>query len=816
MVSTYPHWHNEIEIVFACQGDLQLEYSEIKRILRQGEIAIINSAEIHAVNSVSSKNDRKNLVCMLQISRQFFHLMSAPVNSLRFSDRIEGPGAEEIRKYLLFVMDEEQNKKDFRSAVVHGFCGVIVALLLRYFCENISSDLQKTNAPPVITNHDRLKKILSFVHEHYAESPSLNEIAEIVYVSPYYFSHFFTHYMGMTYVQYLNYVKVSMAKQSLSSTDDAITNILSRTGFSNAKTFNRVFKEIVGCNPSDYRKFVHGQVDISLPSLEKAHLGSYVNYQSHIVIPHTLYRSHSGEEEKIEGKTPGDTRKYIDRIIEANIKEGKYKLNAYFRKMIGTARASDFLRKEVQEQFCILIKEIGFEYVRFHGIFDDVMCVVLDDGRFNWLYIDDVFDFLLEINVRPFIEFSFMPSPFASGEATMFYYRANITPPYDMEKWGNLISAFMKHIVDRYTIDEVKKWYFEVWNEPNLPVYWSGGFDSYMRLYRITAERIKAVSEDFKVGGPALSSFRDADAENFLRDFLHICADENLPLDFVSGHPYPVTYFNENGKRREVFLNSDSTKNDMIWFRNIVGGYFKRKIEFHFDEWNSSPRERDLIHDTAFMAVFILHNYFNCRNMAASLCYWGFTDRFEEHGLDPNEFHGGFGLLSMSGFKKPQYHAFRALFALGEKILAQGEDYIAAYSSVTGEIQVLCWNYVHYNASYASGEMGPPDFYERYEVFDDSNPLRFSIRLAGLSSGDYVAEKTIFNRKHGSIFDFWLKNGALGSLSPEQHNLLHIQCVPKMNMEILEVSNFCLFLEEIVEPFGFMLLKLRSIAKNEN
>ncbi|MDR2303482.1 MAG: helix-turn-helix domain-containing protein [Treponema sp.] len=742
--------------------------------------------------------------------------MSAHIDSLHFSNRIEGPEAEEIRKYLLLVMDEEQNERNARSAVVHGFCGLIAALLLRHFSENISPAPQKNgHSPDYNRNYDRLKKILSFVNEHYAESPSLNKVAEIVYVSPYYLSHFFTQTMGMTYLQYLNYVKVNMAKQSLSTTDDAVTDILSRNGFANAKTFNRVFKEIVGCSPSDYRKFVHDKVEISLPAFEKMHLGTYVNYQSQIVIPHSLYRSPGREEEKADTIIPGNAGNVIVKNIEVNTKECGNKLDTYFRKMIGTARASDFLRKEVQEQFRGLVKDIGFEYVRFHGIFDDVMCVVLDDGRFNWLYIDDVFDFLLEINVRPFIEFSFMPSPLASGEAAMFYYRANVTPPYDMEKWGNLIGAFMAHIISRYTLGEVKKWYFEVWNEPNISSYWSGGFDNYMRLYRVTAERIKAVSEDLKLGGPALSSFRDADAGSFLRNFLRTCADENLPLDFVSGHPYPVTYFNINGERREVLHGPDSTKNDMIWFRDIVREYFSGEIELHFDEWNSSPRERDLVHDTAFMAVFVLQNYCNCRNTANSLCYWGFTDRFEEHGLDPNEFHGGFGLLSMSGFKKPQYYAFRALFALGEELLSQGEDYIAARSPASGEIQVLCWNYVHYKESYASGESSPRDFYERYKAFDEGTPLRFCIRLTGFSSGAYLAERTVFNRSHGSIFDFWLKNGALGSLRSREHELLHTQCLPKMGMEILEVSNSCLLLEETVEPFGFTLLKLRPIENRE-
>jgi xylan 1,4-beta-xylosidase len=810
LVSTYPHWHNELEIVFACQGDLLLESGGEKYLLRQGNIAVVNSADIHAVNSVESKKDGKNLALMLQIGGQFFRAMSVHVDSIRFSNIIEGPEAEEIRKFLILIMDENQSEREDRFAVVHGYCGVIIALLLRHFSVNVSSALEeKEKSTDYNRNYDRLRKILNFVNEHYAESPSLNEIAEIVYVSPYYLSHFFTQAMGMTYSQYLNYVKVSMAKQSISTTDDTITDILSRSGFSKAKTFNRVFKEIVGCSPSDYRKFVHGGSEISLPSFEKTHLGSYVNYQSPIAIPHTLYRVHNGEERKTDADSSGGTGNFDFRNINVSVKESMGKLDGYFRKLIGTARASDFLRMEVQEHFRAVIKEIGFEYVRFHGIFDDVMCVVLDDGRFNWTYIDDVFDFLLEINLKPFIEFSFMPPPFASGDATMFYYRANVTPPREMEKWGELISAFMTHIVSRYTLDQVKTWYFEVWNEPNLSVYWSGGFEDYMRLYRITVERIKAVSRDFKVGGPALSSFRDADAESFLRAFLQTCADEELPLDFVSGHPYPVTYYDKDGKRREVFRSPDSTKNDMIWFLDIVHTYINREIEFHFDEWNSSPRERDLVHDTAFMAVFILHNYHNCRNIANSLCYWVLSDRFEEHGLDPDEFHGGFGLLSITGFKKPQYHAFHALFALGDELLSRGDDYIAARSSKTGEIQVLCWNYVHYNEFYASGESGPSDFYERYGVFREGKPLHFRVGLADFLAGDYLVEKTLFDRGHGSVFDFWMKNGALGSLNRAQRDLIQNQCVPKMTMEILKASGSGLVLDERVEPFGFALFKIR-------
>jgi hypothetical protein len=81
------------------------------------------------------------------------------------------------------------------------------------------------------------------------------------------------------------------------------------------------------------------------------------------------------------------------------------------------------------------------------------------------------------------------------------------------------------------------------------------------------------------------------------------------------------------------------------------------------------------------------------------------------------------------------------------------------------------------------------------------------------STGAYVVEKTVCNRMHGSIYDLWLKNGALGTLSSGQRKLLHSQCVPKMSMEILEASTTGLVLEEMVEPFGFTLLKLRAVRK---
>jgi xylan 1,4-beta-xylosidase len=707
-----------------------------------------------------------------------------------------------------------------------------VALLILYFSidRNIANnsiyDETNKNSTKKTTdeydrNSERLKKILMFINDHYTESPSLNNAASIVFISPFHLSHLFTSAMGISYSQYLNHVKVNMARYDLASTNDSITDIMTRHGFSSAKTFNRVFKAVTGSSPSAYRKAIRAGEEYILPSFVEGMPGSYVNFHSTQIIPQGLYRDAKKEKQGSIHYLKDDTKISISRCITVNTKKSTGALDRYFLKMTGQARASDFLRKGVQDHFRHVQKEIGFEYVRFHGIFNDEMCVLSDDGSYNWTYTDEVIDFLLEINLRPFIEFSFMPSVLATGDKTVFFYKANVTPPHDYEAWGNLVEAFTKHIADRYTLDEIAFWYFEVWNEPNIDSYWAGNFEEYMRLYAVSAARIKRVSPLLKIGGPAVSSFSDHGALGFVENFLASCAEQRLPLDFVSGHPYPALYFEKNKILHEILLPPAAVKNDMIKLKKIVEKSAYKKAELHFDEWNSTARPNDLIHDTAFMAVFVLHNYLNSSGSGDSLCFWALTDRFEEANLSPHEFHGGFGLLSLSGFKKPQYYAFKALSLLGNEVLEQGEDYIITYSTAAGELQVLFWNYVHYTNIYAQDGHGKVEYYNRYAVFEEAQARRFSVRLVNFPGGsriegDYLYEKTVFNREHGSVFDFWLSNGALENMNEAIRNLMKRQCIPLETLEIKHTSGEGIAIEEIVEPFGFTLLRLRKLTNFEN
>ena len=150
-------------------------------------------------------------------------------------------------------------------------------------------------------------------------------------------------------------------------------------------------------------------------------------------------------------------------------------------------------------------------------------------------------DFLISIGMRPFVELSFMPEMLASGSTRVFSYQANVTPPKNYRQWEELIHKLASHWVERYGVDEVREWFFEVWNEPNLKAFWTGTQKDYFKLYRITAKALKRVDPLLKVGGPATAK------NAWVPEFLEFCENRKVPVDFVSTHHYPTDAFGKAG-----------------------------------------------------------------------------------------------------------------------------------------------------------------------------------------------------------------------------------------------------------------------------
>jgi len=350
-----------------------------------------------------------------------------------------------------------------------------------------------------------------------------------------------------------------------------------------------------------------------------------------------------------------------------NLAEPATSLPHFWEHMVGSDHATIALRADWQRQLQRCHKELGFKYVRFHGLLsDDMGTLVRENDRlvYSFFNADQVFDFLLSIGMKPFVELSFMPTAIASGARTVFKYAANVTPPRDYKQWATLIKKLVSHWVERYGAVEVRKWFFEVWNEPNLKSFWTGTQRDYFKLYRYTVEAIKDVDASLRVGGPATAK------SQWIEEFVDFCERNRLPADFISTHQYPTDNF-ERDPETEVQL----FKSQRGIMREVAQDT-KRKAcgrPVYYTEWNSSSNPRDPFHDEPYAAAFAVATIMEAKSLVDGYSFWTFSDIFEENYFPSVPFHGGFGLLNLHGIPKPTYRAFELLHNIGtEQLLVDG------------------------------------------------------------------------------------------------------------------------------------------------
>jgi xylan 1,4-beta-xylosidase len=335
---------------------------------------------------------------------------------------------------------------------------------------------------------------------------------------------------------------------------------------------------------------------------------------------------------------------------------------------VGSCHAPLALRSDWQQQLRRSHAELGFRHVRFHGLLsDDAGMVVREQERllYSFFNVDQIFDFLLSIGMRPFIELSFMPTALASGRKTVFHYRGNITPPRDFKQWSSLVRRLAQHCVDRYGSLEVSQWFFEVWNEPNWKPFWTGTQKDYFRLYQNTARALKEVDPALRVGGPAT-------AQNaWINEFLDFCETHRVPVDFVSTHHYPTDI--------PEYMNDDTETQLAHSRRSIMREWAQdarrhsRGRPLYYTEWNTSSNPRDPRHDEPYAAAFLIKTALEASGVADGYSFWTFSDIFEENYFPSVPFHGGFGLLNLHGIAKPTYRAFELLHHVGnERLLVDG------------------------------------------------------------------------------------------------------------------------------------------------
>ena len=319
----------------------------------------------------------------------------------------------------------------------------------------------------------------------------------------------------------------------------------------------------------------------------------------------------------------------------------------------------------------------GVRTVRAHGILCDDLGVYREvDGLpvHDFTGVDQVYDLLTSEGMTPVVELSFMPRDLADDPtATVFAYEAVISPPRDLSRWGDLVADLAAHLVERYGREEVvENWSFEVWNEANLEVFWSGTPEQFWQLYDVTAAAVRSVDDRIRVGGPSTA------AAGWVEEQLAHAGRSGAALDFVSTHTYGAAPLDLRGQ---------------------LARHGRQDAELWWTEWGVTPTHFAAVNDSVQSGAFLLHGMRSALGSIQALSCWVVSDHFEELGRPPSLLHGGFGLRTVGDLPKPRFHALAALGRLGGRRLsveAQGDGADSLVESVAaraqdGSVQVLLW-----------------------------------------------------------------------------------------------------------------------------
>jgi xylan 1,4-beta-xylosidase len=466
------------------------------------------------------------------------------------------------------------------------------------------------------------------------------------------------------------------------------------------------------------------------------------------------------------------------RDITIDLSRAEHPVDRFFDLSIGADYPGTLIRPDSQAQLKTTVDELGFRYIRFHAIFHDVLGTVrVVEGRtvYDWSKIDQLYDDLLAKGIRPFVELGFTPQAMATSEQTIFYWKGNTSHP-KLAAWRELIDAFIRHLRDRYGVAEVRHWYFEVWNEPNLDGFWERADQgAYFELYSVTAKTIKAIDPTLQVGGPSTAGAA------WVPEFLDYAHKTGAPVDFVTTHAYGVDhgFLDEKGEKdTKLSPSQDAIVGDVRRVRQQIGQSAFPSLPLYFTEWSTSYTPRDAVHDSYISAPYILSKLKATQGMVQGMSYWTYTDLFEEPGPPPTPFHGGFGLMNREGIRKPAFFAYKYLHALrGKEIPSADPESILATEGASTSALIWEWEQPEQKVSNRP-------FYTRLVPASAAPAARLSFKH--LAPGEYRLQVRRTGFRANDAYSAYIDMGMPTALSASQLNKLRslTRDVPETNRKV--------------------------------
>lgn len=777
------HFHQNPEIVYVLEGNVNVQVESENYRLQKGDFMLINANKRHSLYQA----EEKMLIASFRIN---FAVLAEYLNTNQIlfwcntaADKNEA--YEQLRRVLDRILNRYYDRDKEGALYLNSIYYEALYILTSYF--RIRSDDIRLKELG-LTDNSRIFEIQNYVQSNYQNQISLNDLAQKLYLSNAYLSKYIKKRFGLSFLEYVNNIRLFHAVDDLMYTEKKITRIALENGFPTTASFNKAFKEVYQMTPSAYRNTLNTDGEDEPERRE--------------------------EKEQIEKRVKAYLKGAVpirDLVAAKNMNmlevdaQKKQKLEKAWCEIINIGKIETLLDSNMQQQILMMKHEIGFRYIRIWNIFVEEFYEEKDgDWHYNFSRVDRGLDFLVEHQLKPYIELSFKPIHVSYSINSSLAEKDNQIIFHERDSYEKVMQDFAVHLVNRYGMEEVETWYFELWKDERMNMLDENGW--YFECFEIGYRALKRISEKIQVGGAGFALGYD---HYHYRDLIRNWKKRAMRPDFISVYSYSYLLLQQDGlyfgKRS---LDSSFVKNQLEIFRQILNEEEFSAKELHITEWNFTISNRNCINDSCAQGAYIMKTCMDLIGHADKLGFWHGSDLHSEYYDTDAVLYGDNGLLTRDGIKKPAFYAFHFLNFLHKFLLGKTENALIS-SNGRDAYAIVCHNCKQFSYRYTMKEEKDIRISDLEEVYEDLDTIHLEFCIHNVENGDYIMRAFYINRENGSVQDIWKDMEYMRHLSKGEIDYIRRNASPKVEMRRLTVTDHTMRIQTTMQVHEIKALDIR-------
>lgn len=773
------HYHQDPELFYLLSGHFEVKIDDAVYQMKKGDILLINANKRY---TLAAKGDL--LMARFEID---FHLLAEQLGSMQLlfwcnSVIDKNEAFQELRILLDKIIDryfEQENKDALRMNALYYETLYVLAGNFLVKSDDIRLNVEDSQ------DRVRIRQIQNYIQANYQSQISLNDLADRLFLSNAYLSKYIKKHLGLTFMEYLNNVRLFHAVDELLYSKKNITHIAMDNGFPTSAAFTKAFRDVHGESPSEYRKLM--QEENSTPRDRRE-----LTKEEELKIVEYLKLKRQEDEVEIS-----DSRICH---MDAAVITGK---TNDFGKAVVLGDAYTILQSDVQEQLKELKQTTGIQYVKIWNILSKEHCFLEKKG-YNFRKLDLVLDFMVENHMKPYLELGHKPTLFMYTPERSVKGQEEERKIYQYSVFEEIMKQLCTHLVNRYGIEELESWYFAYWNDPQLNMTEAEG--KYYPYFEMIYRTLKEISPDIRVGGASLILGYELDV---CSNILNLWKQRNITPDFFSVCSFQYIAVTDHETRYgRKSIDSRYMKNQIDILQNAMDESGIGNIELHVDEWNFTISNRNVLNDSCEQGAYILKNYIDMEGTVDFMAYWHALDLYSDYYDTNTILNGDSGLISRDGIRKPSFYAFSFINRLLPYVIYKDENAIVT-TNKRGRYVIGCHNFKKLSSRYVFTEEDEIKVRELDNYMEDMDPLERKFCISNVKNGSYIVKMHYVNKENGSVQDLWKQMDYTKGLAKEELEYLKNSAIPSIIMRTVLVEDGVLEIENVLKAQEIRMLDIQ-------